>query len=66
LLAEQNGIALASAIGVSEGAGTCYNVGINALTSILKGPSSLEEAISDTEKLVEDEARRLCERYWLD
>jgi glycerate kinase len=38
-------IALASAIGVSEGAGTCYNVGINALTSILKGPSSLEEAI---------------------
>jgi glycerate kinase len=33
------------AIGVSEGAGTCYNVGINALTSILKGPSSLEEAI---------------------
>lgn len=47
-------IALAGTIG--EGVEDCHKAGIAAFTSILKGPSTLEKAISENEKLLEDEA----------
>lgn len=50
-------VALAGTIG--EGADGCYGAGIKAFTSILKGPSTLEEAIAGTEKLVQDGAERV-------
>ena len=50
-------VALAGTIG--EGADGCYGAGIKAFTSILRGPSSLEKAIEDTEKLVKDGAEKV-------
>ncbi|KAF2012919.1 glycerate kinase [Aaosphaeria arxii CBS 175.79] len=50
-------VALAGTIG--EGADGCYGAGIKAFTSILKGPSSLEDAIAETEKLVKDGAEKV-------
>ncbi|KAF2267739.1 glycerate kinase [Lojkania enalia] len=50
-------VALAGTIG--EGADGCYGAGIKAFTSILRGPSSLEEAIAETEKLVKDGAEKV-------
>ncbi|KAF1949637.1 glycerate kinase [Byssothecium circinans] len=50
-------VALAGTIG--EGADGCYGAGIKAFTSILRGPSSLEEAIAETERLVKDGAEKV-------
>jgi glycerate kinase len=50
-------VALAGTIG--EGADGCYGAGIKAFTSILKGPSSLEDAIAETERLVQDGAEKV-------
>ncbi|KAF2182886.1 glycerate kinase [Zopfia rhizophila CBS 207.26] len=50
-------VALAGTIG--DGADVCYNAGIKAFTSILRGPSSLEEAIAETERLVKDGAEKV-------
>jgi len=50
-------VALAGTIG--EGADGCYGAGIKAFTSILNGPSSLEDAIAETERLVEDGAEKV-------
>ncbi|KAF2254513.1 glycerate kinase [Trematosphaeria pertusa] len=50
-------VALAGTIG--EGADGCYAAGINAFTSILRGPSSLDRAIAETERLVEDGAEKV-------
>ena len=50
-------VALAGTIG--EGADGCYGAGIKAFTSILKGPSSLEAAIAETEKLIQDGAEKV-------
>lgn len=47
-------VALAGTIG--DGADTVYDEGIEAFTSILNGPLSLEEAIKETEKLLKDAA----------
>lgn len=49
-------IALAGTIG--DGADTVYEEGIEAFTSILNAPLSLEQAISDTEKLLKDSSER--------
>ncbi|KAG8162159.1 hypothetical protein KVR01_007924 [Diaporthe batatas] len=49
-------IALAGTIG--DGADTVYEEGIEAFTSILNGPLSLEQAIEETEKLLKDSAER--------
>lgn len=49
-------VALAGTIG--DGADTVYDEGIEAFTSILNGPLSLEEAIKETEKLLKDAAER--------
>lgn len=49
-------IALAGTIG--DGADTVYEEGIEAFTSILNAPLSLEQAIKETEKLVKDSAER--------
>ncbi|KZM26006.1 glycerate kinase [Ascochyta rabiei] len=50
-------VALAGTIG--EGADGCYGAGIKAFTSIMRGPLTLEEAISQTENLVEDGAEKV-------
>jgi glycerate kinase len=50
-------VALAGRLG--DGAEGCYNAGIGAFTSIMKGPTSLEDAIATTEKLVQDGAERM-------
>jgi glycerate kinase len=50
-------VALAGTIG--EGADGCYGAGIKAFTSILRGPSSLEDAIAETERLVKDGAEKV-------
>ncbi|KAF2789738.1 glycerate kinase [Melanomma pulvis-pyrius CBS 109.77] len=50
-------VALAGTIG--EGADGCYSAGIKAFTSILRGPSSLEDAIAETEKLLKDGAEKV-------
>lgn len=50
-------VALAGTIG--EGADGCYGAGIKAFTSIMSRPSSLEEAIAETERLVRDCAERV-------
>jgi glycerate kinase len=50
-------VALAGTIG--EGANDCYGAGIKAMTSILKGPMSLEDAIVQTEFLVKDGAEKV-------
>jgi glycerate kinase len=50
-------VAIAGTIG--EGADAAYGAGIRAYTSILKGPSTLEEAISQTENLVKDGAEKV-------
>ncbi|KAL6705417.1 hypothetical protein ACN47E_007066 [Coniothyrium glycines] len=58
--ARRNGaqvVALAGTIG--EGADGCYGAGIKAFTSILRGPLSLEEAIVQTENLVQDGAEKV-------
>lgn len=58
--AKRNGaqvVALAGTIG--EGADGCYGAGIKAFTSILMGPLTLEEAISQTENLVKDGAEKV-------
>jgi glycerate kinase len=58
--AKRNGaqvVALAGTIG--EGADGCYGAGIKAFTSILRGPSSLEQAIAETERLVKDGAEKV-------
>ena len=49
-------VALAGTIG--DGADTVYDEGIEAFTSILNGPLSLEDAIRETEKLLKDAAER--------
>jgi glycerate kinase len=50
-------VALAGTIG--EGADATYNAGIKAFTSILRGPSTLEEAIGQTENLIKDGAEKV-------
>jgi glycerate kinase len=58
--ARKNGaqvVALAGSIG--EGADGCYGTGIEAMTSILKGPMKLEDAIVQTEYLVQDGAEKV-------
>jgi glycerate kinase len=58
--AKRNGaqvVALAGTIG--EGADGCYGAGINAMTSILKGPMTLEDAIGQTDILVKDGAEKV-------
>jgi glycerate kinase len=50
-------VALAGTLG--EGAEGCYDAGIQAFTSIVKGPTSLEDAMEKTEKLVQDGAEGL-------
>jgi glycerate kinase len=50
-------VALAGTIG--EGADATYGAGIKAFTSILRGPSTLEEAIVQTETLVKDGAEKV-------
>ncbi|XPS68148.1 Glycerate 2-kinase [Ascochyta lentis] len=50
-------VALAGTIG--EGADGCYGAGIKAFTSIMRGPLTLEEAISQTENLVKDGAEKV-------
>lgn len=50
-------VALAGNIG--EGADGCYGAGIKAFTSIMRGPLTLEEAISQTENLVKDGAEKV-------
>ncbi|KAF1828441.1 glycerate kinase [Decorospora gaudefroyi] len=58
--AKNNGaqvVALAGSIG--DGADDCYDAGIKAFTSILKGPLTLEEAIAQTETLVMDGAEKV-------
>ncbi|KAF2877687.1 glycerate kinase [Massariosphaeria phaeospora] len=50
-------VALAGSIG--EGADGCYGAGIKAFTSISRGPSSLEDAIAETERLVKDGAEKV-------
>lgn len=58
--AKRNGaqvVALAGTIG--EGADGCYVTGIKAFTSILRGPSTLEEAIVQTDTLVKDGAEKV-------
>ncbi|KAI4631219.1 hypothetical protein J4E83_002750 [Alternaria metachromatica] len=58
--AKRNGaqvVALAGTIG--EGADGCYGAGIKAFTSILRGPVTLEQAIVQTEVLVEDGAEKV-------
>ncbi|KAI3393600.1 hypothetical protein diail_3904 [Diaporthe ilicicola] len=49
-------IALAGTIG--DGADTVYEGGIEAFTSILNAPMSLDEAIEETERLLKDSAER--------
>ncbi|KAH8712142.1 glycerate kinase [Phaeosphaeriaceae sp. PMI808] len=58
--ARRNGaqvVALAGTIG--EGADAMYSAGIDAFTSILRGPLTLEEAIVQTENLVKDGAEKV-------
>lgn len=58
--ARRNGaqvVALAGTIG--EGADCCYGAGIEAFTSILRAPLSLDEAIVQTETLLEDGAEKV-------
>ncbi|KAH7117552.1 glycerate kinase [Dendryphion nanum] len=50
-------VALAGTIG--DGAEVCLGAGIKAYTSILRGPSSLEKAIQETEKLIKDGAEKV-------
>ncbi|KAF3002935.1 hypothetical protein E8E13_003455 [Curvularia kusanoi] len=50
-------VALAGTIG--EGADGCYGAGIKAFTSIMTGPTTLEEAIMQTETLVKDGAEKI-------
>lgn len=50
-------VALAGQIGT--GADATYDAGIKAYTSILNGPSTLEEAIEQTEALVQDGAEKV-------
>lgn len=50
-------VALAGQIGV--GADATYDAGIKAYTSILNGPSTLEEAIEQTEVLIQDGAEKV-------
>ncbi|KAH7089594.1 glycerate kinase [Paraphoma chrysanthemicola] len=50
-------VALAGTIG--EGADATYGAGIKAFTSILRGPSTLEEAIVQTETLIKDGAEKV-------
>jgi glycerate kinase len=50
-------VALAGTIG--EGADATYGAGIKAFTSILRGPSTLEEAIGQTENLIKDGAEKV-------
>jgi glycerate kinase len=50
-------VALAGTIG--EGADATYSAGIKAFTSILKGPLTLEEAIGQTETLIQDGAEKV-------
>jgi glycerate kinase len=50
-------VALAGQIG--QGADATYGAGIKASTSILKGPSTLEEAIGQTEALIKDGAEKV-------
>jgi glycerate kinase len=50
-------VALAGTIG--EGADATYGAGIKAFTSILKGPLTLEEAIVQTETLIQDGAEKV-------
>lgn len=50
-------VALAGQIGV--GADATYNAGIMAYTSILNGPSTLEDAIAQTEVLIQDGAEKV-------
>lgn len=47
-------IALAGTVG--PGAGATYESGINAFTSIMQAPTSLEDAIRDTQRLLKDSA----------
>ncbi|RYP07662.1 hypothetical protein DL765_009079 [Monosporascus sp. GIB2] len=49
-------IVLAGTIG--SGAESIYDVGVAAFTSILDGPSSLEQAIKNTDRLLKDAAER--------
>ncbi|KAF2031577.1 glycerate kinase [Setomelanomma holmii] len=49
-------VALAGTIG--EGADATYGAGIKALASLLRGPSTLEEAIVQTETLIKDGAEK--------
>lgn len=50
-------VALAGTLGA--GAEGCYDAGLNAFTSIMKGPTSLEDAIAKTAELVQDGAERM-------
>jgi glycerate kinase len=50
-------VALAGTVG--EGAEGTYRAGIKAYTSILKGPSTLEDAIAQTALLIEDGAEKI-------
>lgn len=50
-------VALAGTLG--DGAEGCYDAGIQAFSSIMKGPTSLEDAIVKTENLVQDGAERM-------
>jgi glycerate kinase len=50
-------VALAGQVG--EGADATYGAGIKAYTSILRGPSTLEEAIAQTEALIKDGAEKV-------
>ncbi|KAF2742338.1 glycerate kinase [Sporormia fimetaria CBS 119925] len=50
-------VALAGTLGA--GAEGCYDAGLDAFTSIMKGPTSLEDAIAKTAELVQDGAERL-------
>jgi len=44
---------------IGEGADATYGAGIKAFTSILRGPSTLEQAIVQTETLVQDGAEKV-------
>jgi glycerate kinase len=50
-------VAIAGILG--DGADAAYGAGIKAYTSILKGPSTLEEAIVQTENLSKDGAEKV-------
>jgi glycerate kinase len=59
-LAKRHGTPVVAVAGtIGEGAEGCYDAGIGAFTSIMKGPLSLEEALSATELLVKDGAEKV-------